>query len=387
MKLNIEKTCFCDLLQKIQYVHEKKGTLDIIHCVLIETEQNQIKVTATDLETSYKNYTSAKIYEPGLIAVNSRKLLEIIREMPSEEINLFSSPDNTLFVIKGGSSTFKLPTRPPEDFPNIPFFENEKLNVLDSTILGKMLGKVLFSVPEHKASANIPGLVLRETTPEKIDSSKEDNKTERLRLQMFSIDIHRMVNIERDFEVTGLLNLSSGVILPRKGVRELLNLTQEGDNIYLGVKDNFLVARKDLTSLTIRLIDDKIPSFNINSLSETPYQFIINKMKMIEILRRAIILKSDFYRHIILTLKDDRIYFYVNNPDIGTIEEDLGIKYDGPELEIAFNMVFLLEAISNMESDFIRIGLKNSESPFIFTGEDDKYYISVLMPVVLTDEE
>ncbi len=383
MNLIVEKEDFFKKLLRVQYVHEKKTTLDITTCVLLTASGKEIEMVATDLETNFRDYCQAEILEEGSTAVNSKRLMEIVRGLTSETISLKTLRDENCLLIEGGRSVFRLPLRAPEDFPHTPFFDEEELIQLDAPVFKKMLDKVLFSVPTRKAQANIAGLIMKEN----ILNDEENNGNSRKTLEVFSVDIHRMVRIERDFDYNGTLNLFEGIVLPKRGAQELSNILEGAEVFQIAALENFLAIKQSSSSLTIRLLNYQIPRIDVKMLTSAPYSFQTERDKLLEILKRISVMTSEDYRHVMVKILESQIRFSINNPGIGTAEEDLETNYDGPEMNFVFNVRFLIEAVSNIESQVINIGVIREKAPFIFTGEDDEGYISVLMPLILIGED
>ncbi len=384
MDLVIEKGEFLSKLARTQYVHEKKSTIDITSCVLLHAAGKEIELVATDLETNFRDYCSAKIFDEGSVAVNSKKLMEIIKNATTEEITFKTLPEENILVVESDRSVFRLPMRSPEDFPYTPFFDEQELATLDAGLLKRMIDKVLFSVPIRKARSNVPGLMFKENV---IPETGEEESGVTRTLEIFSVDLHRMVRIEKEFNYEGSLDLSSGIVLPKRSAQELSNILEGADVFQLGALENFLVVKVSSCTLTIRLLDFEIPRIDIKILTNTPYSFQIERNPFMNILKRIGVMTSEDYRHVLVHLTDSRIKFSVNNPGVGTADEDYEVNYSGPDMSFAFNIRYLIEALSNMESENINIGIIKEKGPFIFTGEKDEGYISVLMPLVLIGEE
>ena len=383
MNLVVEKNEFLRKLLRTQYVHEKKTTLDITNCVLLRTHDKELEIIATDLETNFRDYCSAKIKDKGTIAVNSKKLMEVIRGLTTDEISIRMIPGENTLVVEGGRSIFRLPTRAPEDFPPTPFFDDHELTQLDASIFKKMVDKVLFSVPTRRTRSNITGLIIKEGDQSEAEGSNNGKNS----IEMFSVDVHRMVRIEQEFDGLETANLSSGIVLPKRSAQELSNVLQDSDVFNLGALENFLVVRKASCSLTIRLLNFEIPRIDVKMLTNTPYNLQARRETLIEVFKRIAIMTSEDYRHVLVNLTESQISFSVNNPGVGTAEEDLEVNYSGPNMNFAFNIRYLIEALSNMESETINIGVIREKAPFIFTGNEDEGYISVLMPLILISED
>ncbi len=382
MKLTVRKQDFLEKLMRTQYVHEKKSTLDITGCVLLTTREKEIEIIATDLETNFRDYCPADILIDGSIAVNSKKLLEVVRGIIGNNVTLEMTPEENILVVEGGKSVFRLPTRSPEDFPYTPFFDDHELIQMEAPEFKTMIDKVLFSVPTRRTRSNIAGLVIKEN----VQPGETEEGTRIVSLELFSIDIHRMVRIVRDFEMPQPLDISDGIVVPKRSAQELSNILQDAEMFHIGVSDNSLVVRKGSCSLTIRLLNFEVPQLNMSPLKNTPYNIQVDREHLLEVVKRIAVMTSEDYRHVTVTVSNSFISLSINNPGVGAADEDLEVVYSGPTMNFTFNVRYMIEAISNLESETINIGIIKEDGPFIFTGENDKGYISLLMPLVLISE-
>ena len=144
MQFNISKDKFLRALTKVQGIIEKKHTLPILANVLIEAKDDQIIITATDLEVGLKSRYKSEIIKEGKVTVSAKKLFEIIKELPDKQIS-FTSKNNYWVEIKCEKSLFNLVGLSPDDFPKFPEIYNDQ-NKIDSKLLIDMIESTIFSV-------------------------------------------------------------------------------------------------------------------------------------------------------------------------------------------------------------------------------------------------
>ena len=141
MEVRIDKDTFLDGVQKVQGVVEAKGAMPILSHLLLTTEQNRIGIQATDLEIGAKGYYPANVISEGGVTLNAKKLFDILRELPREEVHLVKE-DNDWVTLKCGKSKFRLPGLPSQDFPPFPEFSEDSLLEFSSKLLKEMIERL-----------------------------------------------------------------------------------------------------------------------------------------------------------------------------------------------------------------------------------------------------
>ena len=217
MKAHIDKVSLVQVLQKIQSTTEKKTHMPILSNVLMNAIQDQqmMEFTATDLELSIWTQLKASIEEPGSVTVSARKLLEIVRELPQEVVEFEARLGNRLMV-RAGRSRFELATIPADDFPFVHFFEAVPRIPFDRKFLREAFAKTLYCIPSDEDPFSVAGLFW--------------HRLESGAFRFVASDGHRLVYSEVPGTAFQGLDLERGVIMPRKGVQEILKLLEkDGD--------------------------------------------------------------------------------------------------------------------------------------------------------------
>src|SRR3990170_1346153 len=165
MKFVIDRGDFLKTLQRVQGIVEKRNTMPILSNVLLEAADGRINILATDLEVFIKDSTGANVSDKGSVTVNARKLFEIVKEMPDEEIKVTGAKDSKVRV-EGKKARFNIMGLPSKDFPVFPAFDETKLHSVENKTLREMIDKTSFAVSTDETRYNINGFYLEKDKKE-----------------------------------------------------------------------------------------------------------------------------------------------------------------------------------------------------------------------------
>ncbi len=372
MKFTIEKQVFLRGLAKVQGIVERKNTIPVLANVLIETVDDEICLTATDLEVGMKAYYPARIETPGKITVSAKKLFEIIRELPEGEI-AFRAKENCWIEIRCGKALFNLVGLSPEEFPYFPGNNQAQSISLPSETLARMIEKTAFAMSSDETKYNLNGIFFR--------CREEDGQQH---LLLVATDGHRLSKIKRQIPANDFAELDKGVIFPRKGIFELKKMAEEGEGeILLGFLENSAVISKGKTTVVMRLVDGEFPDYErvipkANELvADIPAELFLHA------LRRMSTLSSEKTKGVKVSLKPGLMEISSSNPELGDAREEMEIDYQGQEVSIGFNARYLLDILQIMDEEKIQVHLKDNLSPGLVTPSADKNYLAVIMPMRL----
>jgi len=370
MNFTIEKEVFLKGLARIQGIVEKRNTIPVLSNVLLEGKDGELCLTATDLEVGMQSTYPAQIRKPGKITVSAKKLYEIIKELPDNEI-IFNAKDNCWIEVECGKAQFNIVGLSADEFPNFPKPDKTNFISLESSLCKEMIEKTFFAVSQDESKYNLNGIFCQ---------VQED--TDQLRL--VATDGHRLSMIDKTIEKTENEELTRGVILPRKGILELKKLAEDGvGNLHLGFMDNNAVVSKDQTVIIMRLVDGEFPDYSrvIPKTNEQKASIAVDPF--LHALRRMIIVSSEKSRGVKMNLKDNLLEVSSSNPELGDAREELDVEYQGPELSVGFNARYLLDILQVQDQDRINIILKDNLSPGLIKPVDEDGYLAVIMPMRL----
>ena len=317
MEFTIRKDDLLKGLSKSQPVVEKRTSMPILSNVLLQAEGESVTIRATDLETSFEGSYPARINTPGSITVPARKLYEIIKELPSEDIYL-KEKENSFLHLSAGRANFDLVGLAADDFPPLPEVDGIPELTFEGEVLEEMIEKTIFSISQEDTRFNLAGLFVQKR---KLDEGP--------RLRFVSTDGHRLSVIDRDVPGLDGFALEQGVIIPRKGVAEMRKLAEDGGEIKLGLSQNFAVVRKNEVTLVLRMQEGSFPDYEVVIPKKTKLIAMVSRQSLSEVMRRVALMATDRYQGVKLDFKEGILEVVSQNPDLGNASERLDIEYGG----------------------------------------------------------
>lgn len=372
MIFKIDKDNFLKALQKVQGIVEKRTSMPILSNVLIEAADDSLNILATDLEVGLKSSYPTKIEESGKITVNAKKLYEIVKELPNEEI-IFSTKDNDWVEIKCGKVRFNIVGLSSDEFPTITSVNEDQLIEIEASLLRRMIEKTSYAICNDETKYNLNGIYTR----------VEQDGAHKV-LKMVATDGHRLSIASGEFKGSTDANLLKGVILPKKGIYEIKKITDEGDGVLkFGFVDNSAVIRKGDTTLIMRLVDGEFPDYT--RVIPSANELIVKSQReaLIHAVRRMAILSSEKFKGIMLEIDSNGVKISSSNPELGDAMEELDVQYTGAPFSVRFNARYLLDVLMICEGEEVLMKFKNELSPSIVTPAQEDGLLAVIMPMRL----
>ncbi len=374
MKLSISKDELQTGLSRLQSIVEKRNSMPILANVLIRAtvkagdEAAQLHLAATDLEVGIQSSHDAKVKKAGGVTVSAKKLFEIVRELPEEDIFLEATANGYL-NIKCARSDFTLAGTSPEEYPTLPEFAPKQTARVQAQVLSVMIERTMYAASVDETRYNLNGVYL-----EVLDEPG--------RIRMVATDGHRLASVDRTLS-EDVLGLENGVIIPRKGIGELKKLVDENDadEIELAFEGNNGLARKGRVTLIMRLIEGEFPNYTQVLPTKIERSIVLPAEEFGRALRRVALLSSERSRAVKLELSNGRLTISSSNPDLGDAREELDIDFAGEDLAIGFNARYLMDALSTLRSKEVRFGLQNELAPAQLVPTDDEDTLAVVMPM------
>lgn len=349
MKFSIKKRDIQDVLSKVQGMTGRKSSLAITECVLIQAVDSGVTLMVTDLETGFEGTYPAEVEDKGAIALNARKLFEIVRDFPSEDI-ILNEVENRWIEIGHENVLYHIVGMNPDDFPTAPKIEEVQFFEIDSSKLRKMIERtVMVAGPSDDKRAHIIGLYFERR-------ATEDNHQV---LRMVSTDGSRLTLVDSDFEGDGDLAVNTGVLIPKKGLYEINKFLDNEGAVQVGVKQNHFIVKKELETIIVRLLEGDFPAYTEIIQKEGGQTISLDRSKFLMMLKRMSILSSEDYKAAIFNFDKEKLLISASNPDIGESKEDIGIEFDADPLTIAFNPKFFIDILNVMDGQEAHIYLAN----------------------------
>jgi len=364
MKLSAARDVLLKPLQAVIGVVERRQTMPILSNVLLVAKDNTLAVTATDLEVELVAEAEVAVEAGGEITVSGRKLLDICRALP-EGSDIDISVSGEKVIVRSGRSKFSLATLPAAEFPTVEDIKAGQTIEVAQDVLGRLIEKTHFSMAQQDVRYYLNGMLL---------------ETGGKYLRAVATDGHRLALCEAELE--GSVD-EQQVIVPRKGVLELQRLmTGEGSlNIELG--PNHVRIQLDGIRFTSKLIDGRFPEYDRVIPKASSNQLTAERGSFKSALQRTAILSNEKYRGIRLIIRDSGVVMQAHNPEQEEAEEELEVEYSGEDIEIGFNVNYLLDALAAVDGDEVTLSVLDGNSSCLIRqpGRDDSKF--VVMPMRL----
>lgn len=365
MKFTAAREALLKPLQAVIGVVERRQTMPILSNVLIIARDGQLAVTATDLEVELVAQTEIEAESDGEITVSGRKLLDICRALP-EGSDVKISLSGEKLSVRAGRSKFNLVTLPAAEFPVVDDIKANQTITVSQASLGRLIEKTHFSMAQQDVRYYLNGMLL---------------ETAGKHLRAVATDGHRLALCQA--ELAGGELSDQQVIVPRKGVLELQRLMDgEGDlNIELGA--NHVRIQLDDIRFTSKLIDGRFPEYDRVIPKESSNELKADRVEFKSALQRTAILSNEKYRGIRLVIRDSGVVLQAHNPEQEEAEEELAVEYTGEDIEIGFNVNYLLDALSAVEGDDVTLSVQDSNSSCLIRQPGNEDCTFVVMPMRL----
>ena len=367
LALKIKKEDLAKGVGQTSAIAEKRSSMPILSNILMEAEDGQLKLTATDMEISFQGFYPAEVSEAGRLTVPAKKLNEVVRLLNADEVSLNEAPNFSLGLSAGQFST-QMYGLSPADFPQMPLVENIQFIEIEGAALAGVIDKTIYSVAMEETRFNLSGIYV-----EKVEYEGT------LSLRLVSTDGHRL-------NMAGLvtpdlpnLELLRGVLISKKGLAELKRLADSAEMIKLGVSANSMVAKTDTAILVMRLLDGRFPDYNMVVPKDNDKHLTAGRKELLEALKRIATMSSDDYKAVKFKVEPGLLTISSMTPELGKAEESLAVEYEGETMEAGFNPRFFIEALSALASDKVKISLMDSEKPALLSAAEDPGYCGVIM--------
>ncbi len=369
MQFTLNKAKILNVLQKIQGLTGRSTSLDITKNVLVTAGTENITLAATDLETGFEGSYSATVKSEGVIAINARKLLEIVRDFPDDEIH-FNELENRWVEIGNDKVQYQIVCANSLDFPESPRFEDVKFWAVDSEALRKMIEKTLMiSGDPNDSRAHINSVLF-----EKI-SNEEKNL-----VRMVSTDGSRLSLTETIIEEQGEI-FSESVLIPKKELNEVVKFLSSEGTVKIGIKNNHLIIQKNSEVISVRLAEGKFPDYKQILELEGGSSLKADRQSLLMMLKRMSILSTEDYKGAIFSFSNNRLKVTTTNPEIGESKEELIVEFESEPIELSFNPKYFVESLNEIEEDNIVAKIIDHEKPCLLEGENNKTFLSAIMPM------
>ena len=365
MKLTASREQILAPLQSVIGVVERRQTMPVLSNVLLAARNNRVSFTGTDLEVELVASSESQVQQPGDITVPGRKLLDIFRAI-AEKTAVTVATDGERVSIKAGKSRFTLSTLPASEFPVVEEINAQQTLTLAQGEFRRLIDKTHFSMAQQDVRYYLNGLLL-----------ETDGKI----LRAVATDGHRLALSEAELETKAKTNPQ--VILPRKGVLELQRILGADGNVDLAIGTSHVRAQIGDIRFTSKLIDGRFPEYGRVIPANPTKQVEADREGLRQALQRTAILSNEKYRGVRISLKPDLVTIQAHNPEQEEAEDQVEVSYKGDEVEIGFNVTYLLDALAAVDSEKVVLGLTDGNSSCLVRAAGAASSKYVVMPMRL----
>lgn len=365
MKLSIARGELLDALTVASKGMSARSTLPILSGILLSTGDGVISFQATDLEVSVRHSAAALVEKEGQTVVPGKLLGDIVRTLPEAAVTI--ETDGDVVIVKCQQSSFTVKTLNPADFPRFPEVSVDRSVSLSAEMLGSMVKKVSKAVSRDETRATLTGVRMVIEGPS---------------IRMVATDSYRLATCE---VVVGEEPVEDvDVVIPGRALEEVMRIAASSQQVTMGTSENQIVFEFGDTTFVTRRIEGSLPNYKqlIPKESETtvtvPTEEFISAVKRVSLLAL-----HNTPLKISISQEDQTMSLSATTQDVGDASEDLMVKVEGKDVDIAFNHAFLTDGLVSTSAELIKLEIQNSMKPGVLKAGEDQDYLYLLMPVRL----
>jgi DNA polymerase-3 subunit beta len=365
MKFSISRDALLKPLNLVAGVVERRQTLPVLSNVLLRLDGDQLSLTGTDLEVELVGrVTVDDAGRDGDITVPARKLVDICKSLP-DGVAIEFSVESGKATVKAGRSRFTLSTLPATEFPEVEGGSGDVSLQLPQAAIKRLIERTAFAMAQQDVRYYLNGMYLEILGG---------------RLRMVATDGHRLALCTSPDKVDAP---DAGVIVPRKGVLELARLLDGDGDLSLVVGSHHIRAETAQFTFTSKLVDGKFPEYE-RVLPKSPDKSVVgDRTELKQAFTRTAILSNEKYRGVRLRFSPNSLEITANNPEQEQAEEVVSVEYEGEELEVGFNVSYLLDVLSVLSDEKVRFSLSDAASSALMEESEGGDSVYVVMPMRL----
>jgi DNA polymerase III subunit beta len=362
MFLEIERDLLTEGLSKTVPIAEKRSTLPILSHILMEADNSKLVLTATDLEVGLQVIYDCNVKESGVLALPSKKIYEIVRELPSRPVAI-ELTDSMRLKITSGKSVFELAGMEASDYPAWMAFEDVETTKIPADKLLNMVEKTLFASSSDDARFNLNGVLFEQN----------DQNT-----RLVATDGHRLALMDDELGLT----LNAKQVVPKKGLIELKRLLESlKEEILLGFEQKNMFIKTDRFMMTVRLIEGDYPDYR-KVIPESGDKIITtNRIGFIQALKRVAVLTSERNKGVTIEMSPGKMELTATHPDLGTAQDVVDVEYTDEGFVIIVNVHYLIESLSVIDTDSVTLEFHKEGAPIVIRPYPAKTYFNLVMPM------
>lgn len=344
----------------------KNSNLPILSNVLIKTHENKIKILSTNLETGITSTVSGKVIEDGSITIPYDVFYSIISNISDERINLETKGNSLIIKTENYEATVQGSNE--SEFPIIPVVKTDNYIEVERESLKNAINSVIFSAGDSELRPEINGVyIVIENEVIKIVS------TDSFRLSEAKID-------KSKFKKNNIETL--GIIIPLRVAKVISSaIADDGDKVFIYLDESQIMVKVENVEVVSRLVDGKFPNYEAIIPKTIDTEAVLDRVELINALRLANSFTSKA-REVKIQVKNGKVMeVYSSDSSIGENKYIIPVKASGPDIEVVFNLSYLLEGIQTEKSEKLSIGFNDNSKPVLIKTPGNNSYFYILMPV------
>ena len=372
MELTLQRSELQRELQLCQGVVEKRSTIPILSNVLLRANGDRLEIAATDLDVTIQTSCPAIVTTEGGMTVEARRIFDIIRSLPDDEVKL-TLQENESLLVESGTAKFRLLGLPADDYPSLPKVDRKSSFEVPLGDLTSMVEKVIFAITHEETRFQLNGALL---------------KIYRDKMEMVATDGYRMalVNTPREFE--GIKkNDAVTMLIPRKALQEILKMEPLGDDpsLHFGVSENHLYFETGHRTLMARMIDVNFPNYMEVIAKDNDKRVVVDRDRLHSTIRRVSLVANERTRAVRLDFAAGKLTVSSTNAELGDARESVPIEYSGDPFYVGLNGTYLADFLNVVDCANVTLDLKDESSQCIARPMDEDEtpfdYLYVVMPM------
>ncbi|QIB67931.1 DNA polymerase III subunit beta [Aminipila butyrica] len=366
MKFTCNQQILSRAINTVSKAVTNRTTIPILKGILLKAEENQLVLTASDLDLSIEKKIDAYVAEKGEVVVLSRLFGEIIRKLPNEEITIELKEDNNI-TIQCSSSQFNIVCFPPDEFPNIGEVEEQSKLMLNRELFKEMIRKTAFAASLDESKGVIVGVLIE----------LEENH-----LNMVALDGFRMAVVREEMKNEE----ETKIIITAKILSEISKIISEVEDEDVGIilDNKKAVVLLDETRIVLRLLEGEFIKYRDILPKECKTIVTLNRGDFLESIERASLFAKEGKNNLVKLSISENNMTITSRSEEGNVKEEVIISTEGENLDIGFNSKYLLDVLKVIEDDNIRLELNNGVSPCLVKPVEGGQFVYLILPVRLS---
>lgn len=370
MKFTCDKNEFQNAIAITSKAAASKSTIPALEGLLIETQNERLKITGYDLKKGIFTFIDGSILEQGSVVLNARLLGEMIRRMPDGTVEVATDEKGTV-NISCGKSEYSFMSMDPRDYPELPTIDESEKLVLPQNLLKTMITQTIFAVADNDSRPIYTGTLFD------IDGDQ---------INLVSVDGYRLALRQEKLE-SSIAEKKLSFIVPGAALADVERVCGEENDVSIFVGEKHISFEIDETVIISRRLEGDFLNYRTSIPTDFKVMVKVDKQDLLRSVDRVALIVNDKVKNPIrMKFQDSSILMTCVTP-IGRAEDICFYDGECEYLEIGFNDKYLMDAVKNAPSESIMICLNSGSSPCILkSGEDDGKYTYMILPVRLKAE-